>query len=299
MAILVTGLSGFVGSHFKARAAGAVDLLVGDRPADIRRRDEVMQAVAQARPDAVLHLAAQAAVPASFDDPADTYATNFEGTLNLLMALRESGFRGRMLFVGSADIYGAVPPAELPIAEGRPLRPLNPYAVSKVAAEALCYQWSQAGPFEIVMARPFNHVGPRQSAQFAVSDFARQIAASRCGRGQGKLVVGDIDTTRDFTDVRDIVQAYELLLLQGRNGEAYNVCSGVERSMRDVIGGLLAAAGIDMPIEVDSHRLRKIEQRRMLGSFARLRCDTGWQPVIPFEQTLADTLSYWDQKDKA
>ncbi|MBG9388876.1 GDP-mannose 4,6-dehydratase [Caenimonas aquaedulcis] len=299
MPILVTGLSGFVGSHFGSRVPGAVDLLDGARAADIRRRDEVVRAVAQARPDAVLHLAAQAAVPASFDDPAETYDTNFEGTLNLLMALRESGFRGRMLFVGSADIYGTVPEAELPITEGRPSRPLNPYAVSKVAAEALCYQWSQAGPFEIVMARPFNHIGPRQSPQFAVSDFARQIAAGRRGRGPGKLVVGDIDTTRDFTDVRDIVRAYELLLKHGRNGEAYNVCSGVERSVRDVIAAMLAAAGADMPLEVDAHRLRKIEQRRMLGSFAKLQADTGWRPEIPFGQTLADTLNYWDEKEQA
>ena len=296
--LLVTGLTGFVGSYLAGRP-GATDLCLRDHPADLRVPAQVAEAVDAIRPDAVIHLAGQSSVAASVEDPAGTYRVNFDGTLHLLQALKTCGFRGRMLYIGSGDVYGSVAQESLPVTESAPLRPRNPYAVSKIAAEALCYQWSQAGPFEIVMTRPFNHVGPRQNPQFAVSDFARQIAAGRRGRGPGRLVVGDIDTTRDFTDVRDIVRAYELLLLHGRNGEAYNVCSGVERSMRDVITAMLAAAGIDLPVEVDPQRLRKIEQRRMLGSFAKLRADTGWQPSIPFEQTLADTLTYWDQKEQA
>jgi GDP-4-dehydro-6-deoxy-D-mannose reductase len=297
MSILVTGLSGFVGSYCAQQMPGAVDLICEGRLAGIRHHDEVRAAIGEARPQAVVHLAAQTAVPASIEDPAQTYQINFEGTLNVLMALRDIGFRGRMLYVGSADGYGIVPEADLPVTEERPMRPLNPYAVSKVAAEALCYQWSQSEPFEIVIARPFNHIGPRQSDRFAVASFARQIAAPRAGRGPGRLRVGDIEVTRDFTDVRDIVRAYAALLERGRNGEAYNVCSGVERNLREVVEAMLRAGSVDMPLEVDTGRLRKTEQRRMQGSFAKLHADTGWQPQIPFDRTLVDTLAYWDEKD--
>lgn len=296
MELLATGLSGFVGSHLAQRLP-AIDLLYGGRIADLRKLDEVRAAIDSAKPDAVIHLAAQSSVPSSFSSPALTYQVNFEGTLNLLLALKEAGFRGRMLYVGSADSYGAVSEAELPIGEERPLKPLSPYAVSKAAAEALCYQWSQTGPFEIVMARPFNHVGPGQSARFAIASFARQIAAYRVGRGGPRIIVGDADTTRDFTDVRDIVDAYADLLERGRNGEAYNVCSGVERSVREVIRAMMQAVGVDMEIEVDAGLLRKGEQRRMVGSYAKLQADTGWQPAIPFAQTLIDTLDYWAKED--
>ena len=295
--ILVTGLSGFVGSYLAEQMPEAVDLLAGDRIADVRKREEVRSAVAAVRPSLVVHLAAQTWVPASTDDPAQTYEINFDGTFNLLMALRDCGFRGRLLYVGSADAYGLVPEAELPVVEDRPMRPLNPYAVSKVAAEALCYQWSQTGPFEVVIARPFNHIGPRQSVRFAVASFARQIAAHRTGRAGPQLAVGDIDTTRDFTDVRDIVRAYATLLRSGRNGEAYNVCSGVERSLRDVIGAMLESSGVNMEIQIAPERLRRTEQRRMRGSFAKLHAHTGWKPQMPFEQTLIDTLDYWDRKE--
>jgi len=296
MSVLVTGLSGFVGSWCR-RQMPCVDLALDGKFVDLRDADRVRLAIEAIRPQAVIHLAAQSDVPSSIADAAETYAINFGGTFNLLTALATAGFAGRCLYVGSADVYGTVPEAQLPISEQRPMRPLNPYAVSKVAAEALCYQWSQTGPFEIVIARPFNHIGPRQSDRFAVASFARQIAAHRAGRGAGRLRVGDIDTTRDFTDVRDIVRAYAMLLERGRNGEAYNVCSGVERTLREVIGALLKAAGVDMQIEVDTDRLRRVEQRRMSGSFAKLHADTGWQPEIPFDQTLVDTLAYWDEED--
>lgn len=296
MSVLVTGLTGFVGSHF-AQLMPAVDLAESGRWVDLRDPERVREAVRAIAPEAVLHLAAQSSVPASVEDPRQTYEINFLGTLNLLQALRDARFQGTMLYVGSADVYGAVSETELSITEECPARPLNPYAVSKVAAEALCYQWSRSAQFKIVMARPFNHIGPRQSTQFAVSDFARQIVACRKGRAPPLLRVGDIDTTRDFTDVRDIVRAYAALLRTGRNGEAYNVCSGVERSLRDIIGALCEVCGIEVQIEVDAERLRPAEQRRMRGSFDKLRRDTGWAPAIPFKRTLHDIVDYWDQKE--
>jgi GDP-4-dehydro-6-deoxy-D-mannose reductase len=296
MSVLVTGLTGFVGSHC-AQQLPAAALADQGGSVDLRDPDRVKNAVRAISPQAVIHLAAQSSVPASVENPRQTYEINFLGTLNLLQALHDTRFQGTMLYVGSADLYGAVPFAQLPITEQCPARPLNPYAVSKVAAEALCYQWSRTADFKIVVARPFNHIGPRQSTQFAVSAFARQIVACRKGRAPPLLRVGDIDTTRDFTDVRDIVRAYVSLLASGRNGEAYNVCSGVERSLRDVIRAMLDASGVRMEIQVDPQRLRSLEQRRMRGSFAKLKADTGWQPEIPFEQTLIDTLNYWDTED--
>jgi GDP-4-dehydro-6-deoxy-D-mannose reductase len=297
MSVLVTGLSGFVGSHC-AEQMDAVDLSDSGGWVDLRDLDRVRRAVHTAAPESVLHLAGQSWVPASVDDPRQTYEVNFFGTLNLLLALRDTGFKGTLLYVGSADVYGAVTKAQLPITETCPAKPLNPYAVSKVAAEALCYQWSRSAPFRIVMARPFNHIGPRQSTQFAVADFARQVVNCRNGKAPARLRVGDIDTTRDFTDVRDIVRAYMALMLSGRNGESYNVCSGVERSMREIIDKLCEICGVQMEIEIAPERLRETEQRRMCGSFAKLSTDTGWQPEIPFEHTLRDIVDYWDKEDR-
>ena len=279
--LLVTGLSGFVGSHVAALVPGAADLLLDGRLADLRDAADVRAAVAQAAPVAVLHLAAQSFVPLSVENPGLTHQVNVGGTRNLLEALHANGFRGRMLYVASADAYGAVPEHELPVSEARPLNPLNPYAQSKAEAEALCVEWSRRGHFEIVIA---------------VASFARQIAACRAGRGPRVLVAGDLDVTRDFTDVRDVVRAYAALLESGRNGQAYNVCSGVERSLRAVADAMMEAAGVAMKIETEPSLLRKSEQRRMWGSFAKLEADTGWQPAIDFRQTVLDTLDYWDKE---
>lgn len=291
MRTLVTGLSGFVGSHC-AQQLQAVGLELQGRPVDLREPADVAAAVRAAAPEAVLHLAARSSVAQSFEDPRATCETNFLGTLTLLQALAAAGFTGRLLYVSSGEVYGSVDEAALPVGEAQPLRPRNPYAVSKVAAEALCYQWSQTGPFEVVVARPFNHVGPGQDARFAVADFARQVQRIRAGLAKPELTVGDVDVTRDFTDVRDVVRAYRLLLERGRNGVAYNVCCGVERSLREVVQALAAAAGVTLRIAVDPQRLRPAEQRRMCGDFGRLRDATGWQPAIPFERTVADILDH-------
>ena len=291
MTLLLTGANGFVGRYVQA-ALPCVPLPDG---LDLRDRAALTAAVAAMRPDAVLHLAAQIFVPAAFENPRETFDINFTGTLNLLEALQAAEFRGRMLFVGSGDTYGQVSEAALPVREDHPLRPRNPYAVSKVAAEALCYQWSQTSGFEIVMVRPFNHIGPGQSPRFVLADFARQVMEIRLGRRAPVLQVGDIDVTRDFTDVRDVVRAYGLLLERGRNGEVYNVCSGREYRIRDLLQLLLTLAGVDARIEQDPARLRRAEQRRMVASFAALQRDTGWQPAIPMEQSLQDVLNDWEK----
>ncbi len=294
MKLLLTGANGFVGQYVQA-ALPCVPLPDG---LDLRDRTALSAVVTAIRPDAVLHLAAQSFVPASFENPRETFDINLTGTLNLLEALHGAGFQGRMLFVGSGDIYGQVPEAALPVREDQPLRPRNPYAVSKVAAEALCYQWSQTSGFEIVMARPFNHIGPGQSPRFAIADFAKQVMEIRLGRRAPVLQVGDIDVTRDFTDVRDVVRAYGLLLERGVNGEFYNVCSGQEYRIRDLLQQLIAMAGVEASIEQDPARLRRAEQRRMVASFAALHRDTGWQPAITIEQSLEDLLNDWEKQLK-
>ncbi|AOU98647.1 NAD-dependent dehydratase [Acidihalobacter yilgarnensis] len=297
MHCLLTGSEGFVGGHVRQGIEGCVPFLDDDGVIDLREAHRLEGALTALAPfDAVIHLAAQSFVPASFDDPPETFAVNFQGTYNLLVALRAIGFRGRFLYVGSADTYGRVDETALPVTEDQPLRPRNPYAVSKVAAEALCYQWSQSGPFEVVMARPFNHIGPGQSPRFAVSDFARQIAMIALDRSAPVLNVGDIDVTRDFTDVRDVVRAYELLLARGRNGEVYNVCSGRELDLRGIITRLAAMAGVSVRIEQDAARLRPSEQRRMVGSHAHLSVDTGWAPALMPDESLRAILDDWMER---
>jgi GDP-4-dehydro-6-deoxy-D-mannose reductase len=287
--ILVTGANGVLGTHFRAHFGG-VPLQDAAGTVDIRNAARVRSAVAATMPDAVLHLAAQSSVAASFENPEETLEVNFLGTLNLLKSLESIGFAGAILYVGSADVYGATDDADLPIRESQPLRPRSPYAVSKVAAEALCYQWSQTHNFRVVLARPFNQIGPGQSTRFAIANFAQQIVDISRGRQRPVLSTGDLDVTRDFTDVRDAVHAYSMLLESGENGEVYNLCSGRERSLRSVLTSLLAVAGIEAELRMDPDRLRPVEQRRVVGDPSKLRINLGWQPTIPLDTTLADIL---------
>lgn len=296
--LLVLGGTGFVGSHIKSILSSKYDVYLSGREVDVRNAERVHELVARQMPEEVMHLAAVTTVVESFQNPSETYEINFGGTLNLLMALRQCHFKGRVLYVGSSQVYGSPLVGELPVTEESPLRPMNPYAVSKIAAEALCYQWSQTEKFEIVMARPFNHIGPGQSERFAIADFARQVAEIRLGRRKSVLQVGDIDETRDFTDVRDVVRAYAALLKNGRNGNVYNVCSGVERSVRSLIEHLIALANVDVQVEQDASRMRPAELRRLWGSFTKLQTDTGWQPQIKVEQSLADIMNDWEKKLK-
>jgi GDP-4-dehydro-6-deoxy-D-mannose reductase len=300
--LLVTGHAGFVGStlraeHTRAATGAGWDLVTLDPGADITS-PALAPAIAAARPDAVIHLAALTSVADSFADADRYFAVNFGGTLNLLRALRASGFAGRLVFVGSGDCYGRVAPEELPIREDRPLRPRSPYSVSKVAAEALCYQWSQTEGLDVVLARSFNHFGPGQDARFVVADFARQIARIRTGLQAPRIVVGNVDVTRDFTDVRDVVAAYFALLRAGKSGEAYNVGSGVERTVRSLLDTMIARAGVAVSVEVDAARLRSGEQDRVVADISRIRAETGWSPRLDFARSLGDTLDYWIERTR-
>lgn len=295
--LLVTGAGGFVGQHVAAAVAsggfGADAVLVPAPPGwDLRDPAAVMALVQQSRPDSVLHLAAQSFVPRSFDDPRETFEINVMGTLNLLEALRSTGFSGRFVYASSGDVYGRVPEAELPVDERRMPEPRNPYAASKVAAEQLCLQWQRSEGLDVVVARPFNHVGPGQDARFVLPSLARQIVEIAEGRRAPVIEAGDIDTTRDFTDVRDVVAAYAALLARGVSGSTYLIGSGVERKVRDLLEIMCRLARASASIAQDAAKMRPAEQRRMVADASLLQRDTGWHPSIPMEQTLSDILEY-------
>jgi GDP-4-dehydro-6-deoxy-D-mannose reductase len=296
--LLVTGRHGFVGSAVARLAAAepAVagwDLAAVDPALDLRDAGATTQLVLAARPDAILHLAAQSAVPDSFRDPAATLEINLLGTLNLLQALRAAGFTGRFVYVGTGDVYGLVPESELPVGEDRLPRPRNPYAVSKLAAEALCWQWGVTEGLDVVLARPFNHIGWGQGDRFAIASFARQIAEIASGKRPPVIAIGDVDVTRDFTDVNDVAHAYLALLAEGAPGETYNICSGVEYRIGDLLARLLELAGIDVRIEQEPGRVRQAEQRRMRGDPGKIFAVTQWRPATPIDSSLRAALDYW------
>ena len=299
--LLVTGLSGFVGraiqKYIKANSK-SLDLILAEpqKKYDVRNENDLREMIEATSPDYIIHLAAQSFVPDSFSSPHITFDINFYGTLNLLEAAKNTGFSGRLLFIGSGDTYGLVGEEDLPIYEKYPLRPRNPYAVSKVAAEALCYQWSQTDNFDVIMARPFNHIGPGQDERFVIADFAKQLVSIKYGKQPAEITVGNIDVTRDFTDVRDVVRAYLMLLDKGRNGQVYNVCSGKEYSIRYLLTQLLSIVGVDANIIQDSARFRTSEQMRLYGNYDLLKQHTGWFPEVDTMQSLSDIVTYWSER---
>jgi len=291
--LLLVGGTGFVGTHMAQHCSGRFDVVTSGREVDVCNPDQVESLISRVQPDDVVHLAAITTLKESFENPRATYDINFGGTLNILMALRTSGFAGRFLFVSSSEVYGRLSEGDLPVAEARPVKPMSPYAVAKIAAEALSYQWSQTEQFKIVIARPFNHIGPGQSERFAIADFGRQVAMIKLGLMEPIICVGDIDTTRDFTDVRDITDAYERLLDLGQSGEIYNVCSGTERSVRSLIERMCQLSGISVEIKTDSQRFRASEQRRVRGNNSRIVETTGWSALHTIDQTLKDIVDDW------
>ncbi|WGK62551.1 GDP-mannose 4,6-dehydratase [Halopseudomonas sp. SMJS2] len=297
--LLVTGQSGFVGRHLLAHLANHRSewQLVAAPSHDLLDTNSLDAWVSATRPDAVIHLAGQTFVPEAFRNPARTLQINLRGTLNLLQALKRNDFQGTFLYVSSGDVYGQVTAEQLPIDETLLPKPRNPYAVSKLAAENLCLQWSFSEPdWRIVIARPFNHIGPGQAADFLVPDMARQLIRIRKGLQLPRLQVGDVDVSRDFLDVRDVVRAYFHLLEKGQSGEIYNVCSGVERDIRELIMQMASLAEVEITLEQHPDRLRRAEQRRVAGSGEKLRAQTNWQPIITTTTTLHDVLSDWDER---
>ena len=318
MRVLVTGADGFVGQWLIRAALDAGDEVVGATRGDHTRlttlpvdaatkvrwlsfdllEPQTVEAVVkEAKPEAVFHLAAQASVAQSLQDPAGTIETNVVGTANLLEACRAHAANATVIAVGSAEVYGTVEPSALPLREDAPIHPNNPYAGSKAAAEALALQYARSGWLRLVATRSFNHTGPGQSTAFAAAAFAKQFADIARGRQAPVLQHGNLSAQRDFLDVRDVVAAYRLLAVHGVSGTAYNVCSGHAVSMREIVEEL--GRLVDRPVELrqDEKRMRPSDTPIVVGDAGLLHRDTGWQPAIPLLRTLTDLYEYFLKED--
>ncbi len=278
--VLVTGPKGFVGTHLRTEL-GAVFVPYEE---DVLDLGSLTTAVRDARPDAVVHLAAVSSVAESWDDVTEVWRTNVLGTVNLVEVLRAEAAGARLLFVSSGEVYGRTP--LIPTPEDAPVDPVSPYGASKAAAELAC---RQARDLDVVVARSFPHIGPGQSERFSVASWAVQLARLR-GEGGGTLLVGDLEVARDLTDVRDVCRAYALLLDRSVPGGTYNVCSGDAVPLKRVVELLVEAAGVPVTVERDPARIRPAEVRVVAGDASELRVATGWKPTIPLEQTLVDML---------
>lgn len=311
MRILVTGAGGFVGSHLVGNLAGAGHEVVAasrqafELPAaaatlvfDLVDPAAVRSAVAEVAPEAVVHLAAQASVRRSWEDPAETYASNVTGAGNLLEALRRRPAT-RALLVGSAQVYGDARPGAR-LTEDDPLQPRSPYAVSKAAQELVGGMYHREVGIPVVLARAFNHTGPGQTEEYAVGSFASQVAAIEAGERPPRLEVGRLDSVRDFLDVRDVAEAYRLLLLNGEPGGVYNVCSGTGVRIGDLLDGLLSAAGLRSQVQiVETAPPRAGDPGALVGDNARIRAAVAWEPAIPIARSLADTLDWYRRRRAA
>jgi len=314
MNILITGITGFAGSHLAeyilahhpgvkvhgfVRWRSRMDNILGilDRvelhEADLKDIISLKKALARIKPDWIFHLAAQSFVPASWKLPAETFAINAVGQIHLFEAVLDLKLNPKIQVAGSSEEYGRVYPDEIPMKETNPLRPLSPYAVSKVAQDLLAYQYFQSYGLPAVRTRGFNHTGPRRGEVFVTSNFARQIAEIEKGKKEPILHVGNLEARRDFSDVRDIVRAYWLAAEKGDPGDVYNIGSGRALSMREMLDMLLALGKVKVKIEVDPERLRPSDVPILLSDSSKFMSLTGWEPRIPLERTFRDLLDYW------
>lgn len=315
MRVLITGISGFVGSHLAeyalrqgAEVYGSIKwrsqteniIHLKDRirliDCDLKDPNSAYHLIATSRPDLIFHLAAQSFVPTSWHAPAETLSTNIFCQLNLLEAVRATGIDPLIHVAGSSEEYGCVEEHEIPITENNPLRPLSPYAVSKVAQDLIGYQYHKSYGLKIIRTRAFNHTGPRRGEVFATSNFARQIARIEAGQQEPVILVGNLKPKRDISDVRDIVRGYWMALERGHPGEVYNLCSETMWSMEEILNILLSKSRVHTRIVVDPTRLRPSDVMVLCGDSSKFRRHVGWHPEIPLDQTLGDLLNYWRER---
>jgi len=314
MRALITGITGFAGSHlaehiltehpdvevfgtFRWRSrmdnVEHLDRKIKLLETDLRDYSSMHRALEISRPDFIFHLAAQSFVPASWTAPTETLVTNITGQTNLFEAIRSLKLDPVVQIACSSEQYGLVLPDEVPIKETNPLRPLSPYAVSKVTQDYLGYQYFQSYGLKVIRTRGFNHTGPRRGQVFVTSNFCSQVAAIELGLQEPVIRVGNIEAIRDFTDVRDMVRAYWLAVTKGKPGEVYNIATGQGIRIREMLDRVLALSRVEVKVEVDPARLRPSDVEILIGDSTKFRADTGWEPRIPFEQTLRDLLDYW------
>jgi len=311
---LITGAGGFVGKHLLAYLLAHTDWhIYGNAHAasirahqerviwvasDLTSRTEAAAMVEKVRPDFVFHLAAQSNVQQAFKDPEGTFMTNVIGQLNLLDALRQHVPEARILAVCSSEEYGLVKPEDIPIDEDTPFRPNNPYAVSKIAQDALATQYFLSYGQQNIRVRPFNHIGPGQTEHYVTAAFARQVARIEAGLQEPVIWVGNLEAERDFTDVRDTVGAYHLAITMGEPGEVYNIGSREGRKMQWILDTLISMSKIAVEVRQDPSRMRPSDIPQLICDPSKFQTLTSWKPKIPIEKTLEDILNYWRGKVK-
>jgi GDP-4-dehydro-6-deoxy-D-mannose reductase len=305
--ILITGVGGFVGAHLARRIVERGDVALGagleaPPPAtarlltqewrvDIRDGEALRAVIAEAAPTAIVHLAGQSSAGLSFGQPIETFRINALGTSALLEAARSVAPEARVLVVGTGEVYGSLP-AGSRVAEDAPFHPISPYALSKAVADAIAESYSRQG-LDVVRTRSFGHIGTGQTDRFLVPSLARQIAEIEAGRGRGGVRVGNLDVTRDLTDVRDVVEAYLALLERGRSGAVYNVCRGEGTRLADIAHSLCERARVPVRVEVDPARIRPADMVYLVGDPSAIAAETGWTAAIPLERTLDAVLEEW------
>ncbi len=308
----ITGIAGFVGSHLAElllsegfevygllRSRTKTDYIepiinkLHLDDADILDTHSLYSTISRVKPDYIFHLAAQSYVPTSWASPSVTLEANIVGSANIFEAVRQVGIDPVIQIACSSEEYGLVHPDELPIKETNPLRPLSPYAVSKLAMDYLGYQYYQSYKVRIVRTRGFNHTGPRRGDTFAESNFAKQIALIEKGKQDPVIHVGNLDAKRDYTDVRDMVKGYLVAVEKCEPGEVYNICSGATIKIGDMLKLLLSYSKVKVDIKEDPARMRPSDVPVLLGDNSKFVTKTGWAPSIPFEKTMEDLLNYW------
>ncbi len=314
MRALITGITGFAGSHlaeyilanhpdtevygimrWRSRTENiqGIEERIQLIECDLRDATSVKALFGRVRPDKVFHLAAQSYVPSSWNAPAESLTTNVLGQLNIFEAIREMEVEPWIQIACSSEEYGLVHEDELPIKEANPLRPLSPYAVSKIGQDYLGYQYHKSFGLKVVRTRAFNHDGPRRGEVFVSSNFAKQLIAVEKGKKPAVLQVGNLESRRDFTDVRDVVRGYWLATERCEAGEVYNICSGKAYFIQEVLDRLIELSGVQVKVETDPSRLRPSDVPVLLGDCTKFKKATGWEPEIPYDKTLADMLDYW------
>lgn len=307
--VLITGIGGFAGSHLRDFLSKQKDLEIFGTDlktssngnvkifsVDLTDGQKTQELVSQILPDLVFHLAALTSPAKSFAHPFDTMENNIKAEINLLEAVKNEKLKARILIIGSADEYGLVKPEENPVSENQPLNPTSPYAVSKIAQDFLALQYALAYKMDIVRVRPFNHIGPRQSPNFVVSAFAKQIAEIEKGKKEAVLKVGNLSAARDFTDVCDMMEAYFLATTEGKPGEVYNLGSGKSFTMKEILNILLSYTTKKIKIQVDRTLLRPVDNPILVCNAAKFNRLTGWKAKIPLRETLLSVLNYWREQ---
>ncbi len=312
---LITGITGFAGSHLaelllkegvavygiqrwrsKSDNIEHIKDKITFEEADLLDAHSLYTVVDKIKPDYVFHLAAQSFVQSSWASPTQTLEVNIIGSAHLFEAVRKAGLSIPIQIACSSEEYGKVLPNEVPIKETNPLRPLSPYAVSKLAMDYLGYQYHESYGMNIIRTRGFNHTGPRRGEVFAESTFAKQIAEIEKGKREPIVSVGNLDARRDYTDVRDIVRAYYLAVQKCDPGQEYNIASGTAWEIKKVLDMLIGMAKVKVEVKQDPTRMRPSDVEVLIGDNSKFVAKTGWKPEIPFEKTLEDLLNYWREK---